>query len=260
MSTGSSHDHSDMPSPRCILFSLCLFAFTSLPQSTFAASYYVSPNGSGISCVNANPCSLNTGVGNAGAGDEVVLQNGVYTSGFTLSRSGSASAPIVIRAENLGGARFTGVTLTLSRNYWEIQGFIIEGSGVKLTGDHNRVSRNLFRNASGVPAVSIVGAASFSRVDYNEITNWNGYGVRLVSMQSGMTGNRIDHNYIHDNTKVSNAEAIQLGSGRVTTFLNPATLVEYNLLENIGSDEENEIISIKSSGNTLFANTFKESI
>ncbi len=60
-------------------------------------SHIVSPTGSGTACTLAAPCSLAEGLNQAQAGDEVALRGGVYYQGeFSLPRSGSAGAPIVI--------------------------------------------------------------------------------------------------------------------------------------------------------------------
>lgn len=64
-------------------------------------SYFVSPTGNGTSCTLATPCSLDEGLNQAEPGDEVVLRGGMYRQGeITLPRSGSAAAPIVIRAHS----------------------------------------------------------------------------------------------------------------------------------------------------------------
>ncbi len=62
-------------------------------------SYIVSPAGSGTTCTPASPCSLTEGLSQAQPGDEVALRGGIYFQGtFSLPRSGSAGAPIVIRS------------------------------------------------------------------------------------------------------------------------------------------------------------------
>lgn len=69
----------------------------SIPAVT--RSYYVSPTGSGSTCSQASPCALSEGVSQAHAGEEVVLLGGTYHDGeISLPRSGTAGAPIVIRA------------------------------------------------------------------------------------------------------------------------------------------------------------------
>jgi len=62
-------------------------------------SYYITPDGNGTACSLAAPCSLTEGISQAQAGDEVVLRGGVYYQGeMYLPRSGTTSAPIVIRS------------------------------------------------------------------------------------------------------------------------------------------------------------------
>lgn len=62
-------------------------------------SYVVSPSGNGMACSLASPCSLVEGLGQAQAGEEVLLRGGVYYQGeIDLPRSGLPGAPIVIRA------------------------------------------------------------------------------------------------------------------------------------------------------------------
>ena len=58
----------------------------------------VAPGGSGTACSAATPCPLSQAVGQAQAGDEVLLAAGTYYEGsFSVSKSGTAAAPIVIR-------------------------------------------------------------------------------------------------------------------------------------------------------------------
>ncbi|HEX7500866.1 MAG TPA: hypothetical protein VF524_11275, partial [Polyangia bacterium] len=58
----------------------------------------VSPTGSGTACSTAAPCALSQAISQAQAGDEVVLDAGIHYQGeITVSRSGTATAPIVIR-------------------------------------------------------------------------------------------------------------------------------------------------------------------
>jgi parallel beta-helix repeat protein len=63
-----------------------------------ARTLVVAPGGSGTACSTASPCALAQALNQAQAGDEVSLAAGTYYEGaFTLSKSGSATAPIVIR-------------------------------------------------------------------------------------------------------------------------------------------------------------------
>jgi hypothetical protein len=55
--------------------SLVLLAFA---PAADAAQRYASPTGSGTACASGAPCSLNTAVGKASAGDEVIIGTGEY--------------------------------------------------------------------------------------------------------------------------------------------------------------------------------------
>lgn len=62
-------------------------------------TWQVAPGGSGTLCSATAPCSLQQGISSAHAGDAVVLHTGTYFVGeIDLPRSGTAGAPIVIRA------------------------------------------------------------------------------------------------------------------------------------------------------------------
>ncbi len=62
-------------------------------------TYYVTPTGSGTTCNLASPCVLSSAISQAQAGQAIVLRGGTYYQGeFTLPRSGSSGAPIVLRS------------------------------------------------------------------------------------------------------------------------------------------------------------------
>ncbi len=72
------------------------------PEVTIPAanrSLVVSPAGSGSTCTIAVPCALGTGISQAQAGDAVLLRGGIYhQGGFSLPRSGTATAPIILQS------------------------------------------------------------------------------------------------------------------------------------------------------------------
>ncbi len=74
-----------------------LMAVTAALPVAHAADYYASPSGSGSTCSEASPCTLNTAVGKPAAGDTVYLLTGTYT-GLRPSKSGTASAWITFAA------------------------------------------------------------------------------------------------------------------------------------------------------------------
>ena len=70
-----------------------------IPVPSPTHSYYVSPGGGGTDCTFAVPCSLAEGVSQTQPGEEVILRDGTYYQGdFSLPRSGTSGAPIVIRS------------------------------------------------------------------------------------------------------------------------------------------------------------------
>ena len=195
-------------------------------------------------------------------GDEIVLRDGVYTGKFALDRAGEPGKPIVVRAEHPRRATFDGVLFQLGGNHGVLTDLVFEGSQVTVSGDHNRVAHSLFRRSDARPegmnaAVRMIGGASHNRIHHNELTEWSTYGFRVIQPNERMTGNRIDHNHIHDysNLRSNNEpEAIQIGSNNSVTHLQVATLIERNLIERVRI--RGELLSLKTSGNVVRDNTF----
>lgn len=119
----------------------------------------------------ASPCGLAEAIGVAQAGDEVVLRNGTYANTQIVTiRNGTASARIVIRAEN----RHQAILVTpnppahrtpairLLHSYTTIRDLVIEGNQTIHFGFTTQgttairtglvVEHNIFRNLGGVGA------------------------------------------------------------------------------------------------------------
>lgn len=209
-----------------------------------------------------NSAALTAALAQANPGDEIVLENGVYRGTFTLERSGEPTRPITIRAATPRQVIFSETLFTLTRNHGVLSGLIFERSQVTIRGDHNRVGRSVFRRSEPRPkgmnaAVQIAGGGSHNRIHHNELTGWSTYGFRIVQPNKRMTGNRIDHNYLHDyviDQKSNSPEAIQIGSSNEITHLNLATIIERNLIERVRI--RGELLSLKTSGNVVRENTF----
>lgn len=75
------------------IFIISLFIFASDIQ---AATYYVSPTGSGTSCTYENSCLLNTGLGKLIPGDILYLRGGTYPQTVSFGSSGTLSSRINI--------------------------------------------------------------------------------------------------------------------------------------------------------------------
>ena len=105
-------------------------------------SYYVSPGGSGTACSLTAPCSLDEGLGQAEAGEEVVLRGGVYYQGdISLPRSGTSGAPIVIRGHGGETAVLDGADPGSDSFTWMYQGDGVYRTTVNI-GDTHLVTAN----------------------------------------------------------------------------------------------------------------------
>jgi parallel beta-helix repeat protein len=93
---------------------LVLILSLSVPPVSWAATRYVSPGGSGSTCSQGSPCSLNTGLPQTGAGDTLYLLGGTYAQCIdnfqqSIASGTSWSNPVII-------ASAPGETATLAPN------------------------------------------------------------------------------------------------------------------------------------------------
>ncbi len=133
----------------------------------------------------ANSSQLNAALAAVNPGDEIVLANGDY-SGFTMTRSGTASAPILIRAATISGARITtGIVRYNQTSYVTVRGLNIVTSGASHTIDGTarkvavwfeaaqncRLTRSrlaLSGHTGSTEWVMLSGNSQFNRIDHNE--------------------------------------------------------------------------------------------
>jgi len=213
-------------------------------------------------------------------GDHLVLADGTYGGTFTTSRAGDTdAAPIIVKAENLLGARFTGTFNVNHADVWlwglRFDGQNATGTHVVLKGQRARLQRCRFervdspdavgQDTSGAILVSVQGPDN--KIYFSEFTDLDG---RCISGKAnGSTPMRAPHIYrchFHDYRQAlgnANArEAIQLGQTQIPdgepVQETVGGLIEACLFQrwNTGGDDENETISIKSSGNTVRGSTF----
>ena len=118
-------------------------------------------------------------------GDEIVLADGDYPGSFALTRSGTAERPIVIRAANLLGARFTAGQLQIDASWIVLHGTDHVGGGAIRIGEnataaHVEIRRCRFRDRTANAATAIrTFAAERTRIAYCEMVNWQGTGILL---------------------------------------------------------------------------------
>ncbi|HEY8151037.1 MAG TPA: chondroitinase-B domain-containing protein [Vicinamibacteria bacterium] len=247
-----------MKTPPFLLGScLCLAATLALSAPASAATYEV-----------ASVADLQSAIGVAVAGDTIVVKNGVYTTSAAISvnRVGTAAAPILIKAETVGGAIFQGthgISLSSPAAYVVIQGFIFSHASGRIsmpTGTHHsRYTRNIFQCVGDGPFLSVSG--NDHEVDYNEFRNKSTVGNMIsVSGSGSQVAQRlwIHHNYFHDFTNAgeNGAETLRFGLSGLSLSTGDG-LVEYNLF--VRCNGENELISNKSSGNIYRYNTLIDS-
>lgn len=127
---------------------------------------------------------LNRALANAQPGDEIVLADGNYAAPHAITRSGSATSPIVIRAANLLGARFTSGSITIDASWVTLHGLDHVGSGVRVgqnaTADDVKIWRCRFRDRTDAPTQAIrTFDAKRTDIAYCEVRNWQGSGVLL---------------------------------------------------------------------------------
>ncbi|MEK4348795.1 chondroitinase-B domain-containing protein [Paenibacillus sp. FSL P4-0184] len=212
----------------------------------------------------------------ATAGKTIVLANGTYsrTSPFAVqNKNGTANAPIVIKAKNRGQAIISGASGFRVENSSHV---VLDGlkftntsnGAVVLEGSHHaRLTRNTFAlpsSGSGLMWLQVRGTNSHhNRIDRND------FGLKsdtepLIAYE-GQDGSGqisqydiIEYNYFHDvGPWVANGkETIRLGLSGLTLSHGYNT-IQYNVFQNC--DGEPEIISVKSSSNSVRFNTFRTS-
>jgi hypothetical protein len=153
-------------------------------------SYYVSPSGAGTTCTQAEPCALGTGRGKAGAGDEVVLLNGVYTNSTITTRW----AGVTFRAQNTHQAILRsrgGAVIRVVHDNTTVRGLRLDGErkNVPLLIQHPSravadiiIEGNILENSSrsGIGIGGSKGASNITiRHNLIQSTGWRSYGEGL---------------------------------------------------------------------------------
>jgi len=216
---------------------------------------------------------LRKAIAAARPGADIVLANGRYDvpGDETIAiqgRRGTSGAPIVIRAETVGG-----VTLTGNRGFVLGDSSYVTVSGFKLrqrttfevptTCRHVTISRNDLQLADLEGMHWLMVRGDSTTVERNHFHGKSTLGVFLGVEGPGSDGMargvHIVRNYFSDHTFAGDngGEPIRLGlSGR--SLSDAGALVEQNLFER--ADGDPEAISVKSSGNTIRHNTIRDSL
>ena len=220
---------------------------------------------------------VNSGL-QAKAGDTIVIKSGNYLNcNLLLSAKGTMQNQVVFMAEKSGTVFFTG------NSYLHITGTYITVSGVVFKNGYSGKNHvwqfshgKEVANNSRITASSIQGfnnplrldenhwltlSGKNNRVDHCNFTDKTNLGVLVAVLldddRSRINNHSIDSNYFGIRKPLgSNAgEMIRVGVSQHCTFYSN-TVIKNNFFEYC--DGETEIVSIKSCGNKVVGNVFKE--
>src|SRR5688572_1312813 len=117
-----------------------------------AVCLFFAVSASAATHVVSNLTDFRSRIGAAVPGDTILLTDGTYSnsSAISIGRQGTASQPIVIAAQNVGGATISGsagITFSSSAAYVEVRGFRFThtaSTSMPAGSHHCRLMRNVF--------------------------------------------------------------------------------------------------------------------
>lgn len=209
-------------------------------------------------------------VADARPGDAIALADGAYGGErCRLTAEGSADRPITIRAENTGKAIIR-APVSVEGNGIHLEGLrFVEKGGIEIRGGDCRISRCAMTDVRTGKWVRVLPESRHIEIDHCRFENktdnrveMRGCQLMQIVVRNAGEAHHIHHNHFVDvpDGKSSNGyETLQL-----ITEGNPydpapghcGSLIERNLFERCNG--EAEIISVKSNGNTLRRNTFRD--
>ena len=213
-------------------------------------------------------------VSDARPGDTITLADGIYDGDMCeLVAKGTTTHPITIQAKNIGKAVIQG-PISIEGDYINLVGLRFEKKGsIKIRGTGCRISRCVMTDVQVSSWIDVLPESQQIEIDYcrfeNKTNNSHHEGDRFDNRQLMrlIVRNKGEKHHIHHNYFVDIPEG-KLDNGYETLQLitegNPwdpepghcGTLIEYNLFERCNG--EGEIISVKSNGNFLRRNTFRD--
>ncbi|QHJ13019.1 Chondroitinase-B [Paraglaciecola mesophila] len=256
---------SNVPNSRLSLF-LLLFALMSFSQLSRAA-------------LVENIEQFNKAAASVGPGDEIVLANGTWNNvELVLKGKGQADKPITLKAQTPGKVIITGQSnLAFSGEYIVVSGLVFK-DGATPTGEvisfrtsnedvanHSRVTNTVIDNFStDLRQMSDLWVAMYgkhNRFDHNSLVNKRNRGVtlavRMNSEASRKNHHIIEYNYFGPRQILgaNGGETLRIGTSHFSREYSNTT-AQFNYFDR--TNGEHEIISNKSSGNSLINNVFFE--
>jgi poly(beta-D-mannuronate) lyase len=221
-------------------------------------------------------------IASARPGDHILLEDGTYDNTVWLNShsaknmlvreiEGTATAPILIAAETIGGVEIRGAG---GFRFVDVAHLIVRGFKFTHSQDnsaysddtavqcddcrHVRFTRNHFELTTSANGSSdwlsiSSGQSDHNRMDHNVFKNKGTEGVFVLIFGKHTL---MDHNYFHNQfySAGNGGECVRIGNSELGNVMYYST-VEYNLFEKCNGDME--AVSVKSSGNTFKANTFR---
>jgi poly(beta-D-mannuronate) lyase len=205
--------------------------------------------------------ALQSAINSANPGDILTLANGSYSGSLSINRAGTASAPITITPDTIGGATLSGtgsISFGANASYVTLRGFRLTFSGAVTTAvgsDHCRISRNHFQRSGGSQHVFLYGFDH--EVDYNRFQDR--VNSPTVTIDKNLSSSWPTHNntsriYLHHNHFLRSSNSASNGGESIQTW-GGFTRAEFNLFEETNGDPE--VISSKASDCIYRYNTFR---
>ncbi|WP_430928321.1 chondroitinase-B domain-containing protein [Polaribacter marinivivus] len=229
---------------------------------------------------------LQNAISNATAGSEIVLANGVWNNVFIdITKNGTASQPITIKAQNPGSVFMTGNSRVYMRGtYITVSGLVFQnpsnlienGSTIEPVFELNqcdncKVTNNKIDRYNGTEAQRtlkfkwvLIVDGKYNEISHNSFIGKYGVGSIINDNRSNATEDylKIHHNYFADRVPVNNdinglndQDAIRIGTSS-TSLSDSYSEVYDNYFYNWSG--EVEIISNKSGKNKYYNNTFRD--
>lgn len=149
--------------------------------------------------------NVQSAVNSAKPGDTVVVASGTYSSGFTVSKSGTANAWITVKSAQKHGAKLKGQIRINKADYVRIEGFEVIGNGETLLGStasHHIQFINNHVNGGQV----ILNLSDFILFEGNEAHGGTGFNLVSILNPQNITGDKttrnriiVRNNIFHDN-------------------------------------------------------------
>lgn len=214
---------------------------------------------------------------NAKPGDEILLADKTWPDlKLTLAAHGDSSRPLVIRSDSAGGAILTGQPeIRITGANLEVRDLTLRDCSCS-TGSKGliqfdaasqcRVTSCTFEHSrqGGLPVIALRNTARDNRIDHCQFLDTQYRSIVVVVDERSLSDGppvrtRIDHNLFQDVPPLgkNGAETIQIGQAALPySDQRPATVVENNVF--VRCDGEIEIISVKTTGNTIRNNVFRD--